>query len=596
MIVLLTLVVIQLISKIIRKRNFDLSLSFLEISILLLYCWIFFTNIIKGISIDETFKQIMIPITLGLLLILIRRISYHYDENYLKQLLIKVIFLLGVYQAVFGTLQYFFDKDSLGIYKTLVTGSIIYPNSYGIFMVISLSCLIVLLRETTGLKHKIFLWSACPLFLFVIFINLSRGAILSGTISACVIYYIWFQAKSKKRISKIQTWSIIVFLFIILSCLFLFFYYLNEASSLGRILIMKITYPMLKEHLYTGIGYNQFNYSFLNYQELFFQNENNLIWAHKAVENGTTNNQFLKCILELGLIGECIFGILWFIIIRRIYILSVHNNFKYGYWFLFVILTLFFLCFLDETFQSVVIIFTFLYIIALIPSKLFVFHITSSILKPTIVLIMSISGICLVQNILKIYQNSFAYKYECLAEYALSNAQYDLAFRNCHEALYIDSTSLTCKTILGRTLIAKSTYEQTIMKNKYHQEGIKLLESVKCQYHSRDLYLALSYGYLKANEYKNSLYYAQKVHKMFPMQARPKLLLGLLYYNQNDKVQSRVYLEDCVNVGERSKRNKTFQINKVANLLLQNLNNSIPFPLINNLELTLSIDSILIAH
>ncbi|MDR2410800.1 MAG: O-antigen ligase family protein [Bacteroidales bacterium] len=592
MIVLLTLIIIQLISKVVQKRKFGISLNLIEIFVFSLYGWIFFTSIIKGISIGETFRQIIVLIPFGLLLILIRRISYHYDEYYLKRLLIKGIFIVGIYQSVFGVLQYFFDKDNLGIYKTLVTGSIIYPNSYGIFMVISLSCLIVLLRETTNLKYKIFLWSACILFLFVIFINLSRGAILSGAISACIIYYVWLQKKSKKKLSKIGQWGIVVFLFTIFSCLFLFFYHLNEDSSRGRMFIMKIIYPMFNEHLFIGIGYNQFKYSFLNYQELFFQNENNLIWAHKAIDNGSVNNQFLKCFLELGLVGGCIFSILWLIIIRCTY---VHYNFKYGYWFFFVILTLFFHCFLDETFQSLVIIFIFLYVIALIPNKLFVFRVNS--LKWPVVLLISLLGMSLVQNILKMYLSSFSYKYECLAANALSNAQYDLAFYNCNEALSIDSTSLTCKTILGRTLIGKSTLEQTLMKNKYLQEGIKYLENVKCQYHDRDLYLALSYGYLKTNDYQNALYYAQKVHKMFPVQARPKLLLGILYYGQNNKAQSKVYLEDCVKACERNNRKNSLQINMMANSLLRKLNDSVPLPLLmDDLKFALSIDSIMIAH
>jgi hypothetical protein len=359
---------------------------------------------------------------------------------------------------------------------------------------------------------------------------------------------------------------------------------------------MKISLPMLKDNFLTGIGYNQYDYEFLNYQEIFFQDKNNAVWAHKATENGTTNNQFLRCFLELGIIGGCIFIVLWLTVLYHVFRVTTQNDFKYAYWFLFAILTLFFHCFIDETFQSLVIVFLFIYIISLFPNKLTIFKIRFGIIRYILVSIIIIIGIFIIKITFKTYQYSYAYKYECLAVHALSYAQYDIAMYNCRTALFIDSASLSCKTVLGRTLIAKSTYEQNILKDKYLKDGIKLLENNKHKYHNRDLYLALSYGYLKIGDTQKSLQYALRVHRMFPTQLRPELLLGICYYSLNKSEESRRYIMDCINRSDGINSTNILQINRVATCLLQESYVSNFNDLMKISELNLSMDSILIAH
>ncbi|MCL6748969.1 hypothetical protein DEM91_10155 [Prevotella sp. TCVGH] len=577
-----------------KKKSFIISVGERELVFSLFVIWIIINSIIKRIPANEISKLIIIFVAFFQIVIATRKITETFDESILERFFIKGLFALGVYQSIFGILQYCFDEDKFHIYKTLVTGSIIYPNSYGLFMVISFSSLIVLIQETSSKRDKIILVMFLPLFLFAIFTNLSRGAIFSAILSLCVIYYLLnFHLKSvkTKSVGK-RVYVISLFLFAI-SVLFLILFNMNIESSYGRIRILRMIYPMLKDNFFTGIGYNNFAYEFLNYQEAFLQKKSNISLGCKAAEISTPNNQFLFLSLELGVVGGLLFFVYFLIILYQSYKKICFSNLKYRMWFLFSVLTLFINSFFDTIFQSIVIIFLFFYIIALIPDSLRVITIKSYVMKCIFLFIFVLFGSVVTVSALKHYRESKSYKYECMADTDLSNAMYESAICNCYICLDIDSTSLRCKSILGRALIARSTSENIMFKKESLKEGIKQLELIKNKYHSRDLYLALSYGYLKIGDNKNALLNAKKVHRMFPDQVRPKLLLGMVYFLQGDCMEAKKYTQACI---KNVQTKKGVDISKVACLLLKDSINKKLAEKLSNSRLTYSFDSIMIAH
>jgi hypothetical protein len=101
---------------------------------------------------------------------------------------------------------------------------------------------------------------------------------------------------------------------------------------------------------------------------------------------------------------------------------------------------------------------------------------------------------------------------------------------------------------------------------------------------------------LKTNDYHNALRNAKKAHGIFPAQLRPKLLLGIIHYSQDEQIKAKTYITECINGSQGNNRTNMLQINQVTSLLLQELNHSNFDTLSKNSELYLRIDSILIGH
>lgn len=541
-------------------------------------------------------QESILYINLGVLLVLFKKALVNHDLCLHRNIFALVLCILGVYQALFGVIQYYFFEDDLGIYKTLVTGSIIYINCYGSFMIIAFSSLLLLIFKNSFIKTRSLLIILIVLFILVIYWNRSRGAILSAAISVIILVFLYlYQNKYNLRLSIIKLCSIYSILILTVVLVFIVLFNLDIESSHGRLMILKISEPMFWDNLWTGIGLNKFDQEYLHYQQLFFQNPDNIGYAYKVAESVTMNNQYLKYFIELGIFGGLIFMLLWIIVIYK----CMFYRKDLGYWFVFVCVILFVHLFFDSLFSSITISSLFIMILSFLPSDYYKVSLDNRVIR-ILFLSIFITLICILYTInIQMYKESKLDKYERLAEMFLQYAKYDYSLYNSRQALAINPSSIQSKYCLGRALIGNSTLNpDSIQRKEDIKEGIELLNEINGKVYYRDYYLALSYGLLKVGQIDNSVKYAILVHEMFREQLRPILLLSIINYCSSNIPLGKMYLDECIQKSQDINKTNYNQIHNFSlkiKMMLDSQPENID-SIMNNQNILLSLDSIMIAH
>jgi len=107
--------------------------------------------------------------------------------------------------------------------------------------------------------------------------------------------------------------SILVLCLLIFSVFFLnHLYHLKKDSANGRLLIAKVSMNMVKDSPLFGTGISGFRTQYLNYQADYFQQHPDSPWANLAGDTENPFNEFLKILVEQGIIGLLLFfGILY---------------------------------------------------------------------------------------------------------------------------------------------------------------------------------------------------------------------------------------------------------------------------------------------
>lgn len=125
----------------------------------------------------------------------------------------------------------------------------------------------------------------------------SRSFVLGYTISIIFVIFSYWRFKVKKQIVFI-TFLTIILVGLLVSYLFKF------DSTLGRILIYKISFNMLKDHYLWGIGGSKFPVEYGNYQIEYFRTGNYTIKELLLADNTTyAFNDYLQFFIIYGIPG-----------------------------------------------------------------------------------------------------------------------------------------------------------------------------------------------------------------------------------------------------------------------------------------------------
>ena len=436
---------------------------------------------------------------------------------------IGLFFISGILQSLMGMAQFLFDKDVHGIYKTLVTGTLINPNLYGGYICISIAAGCVLLYKNRTGKSRYFYMVSLVVMILALLLCRSRGAILSLLLSAGLIISYYFYAVCFKHSlsNRRKILGIFVAMTIVSTSLFVF---LDKSSSQGRLMKMLIGYTMVRDNLFIGIGYGRYADIYPAYQAVFLNKEQNRGFIERANEDGTTNNQYLKFLIEFGIAGLSVFLLFIFLILRKIFTSGyVEDKNPYHLFVVFSVLSITFHMFFDETLRFSVVASIFPLLCAYVPngkninfgkgSVLVVIRKALSTLVIITLLILSV--LCLRQ-----YQTVML---TGRANFFLSAGDFSNAVFFAQRALDSYPLYTPAKIILGRSKIGLGGVSETQIS-----EGIAILQPIRLTSPSRDIYLALSVGYLKSYDLEHAYEYAHKAHELLPNQIRPKIMLYLL--------------------------------------------------------------------
>lgn len=457
---------------------------------------------------------------------------------------IGVFFITGILQSLMGVAQFFFDNDVHGIYKTLATGTLMNPNLYGVYLCISLAAGSFLLYKSRAGRIKYFYIGSLAIMVVALLLCRSRGAILSsllsgGSIVSYYVYAVYFKNRpvTRRKILAVFTAAAIVLISAFVS--------LDKSSSQGRLMKALIGYSMVHDNPFTGIGYGKYAETYPKYQTDFLQKKHNNAFIERANEDGTTNNQYLKFLIELGIVGLLVFLFFLLLILRKIFTPNyVKGKNPHNLFIAFSVLCIIFHMFFDETLRFPVMAFIFPLLCAYVPDrenicigKGFGLAVIRKSLSTIVIVALSLISL--------LYLRQYpAVKSAAKAKLFLSVGDFSNAVFFAQRAIDSNPNNTTAKIILGRSTIGLGGKGP----GSNIADGIAILEPLGYTNPSRDIFLALSVGYFKSHDFERAYEYALKAHKLLPNQIRPKVMLFLLAELTERKEESLVTEEDFMNI------------------------------------------------
>lgn len=272
--------------------------------------------IILGISQCQTiFLPILDNIHIISLFILLSLLNtWEFDNNKIVNYFLFMTIIVLI-MCTWGILQHFhlvkfFFKHPSG------TGSFDNPTGIGIFSAIIFPFCIYLIHNNSK-AIKILAVCASAIIILTIILSQSRTALV-----AILIIGIWymFLVTSRNKYFKVNRY--VFYIIVTLASIILLWgiYNFKIDSANGRLLIWNISWQMFKSNWFFGMGAGTFQSQYMLYQAEFFKSYPNNEFVILMDNVNHPFNEYLKFLIEYGILGSLIF-ISYIILIIR------------GYWF-----------------------------------------------------------------------------------------------------------------------------------------------------------------------------------------------------------------------------------------------------------------------
>jgi len=186
--------------------------------------------------------------------------------------------------------------DPTNLYWRMI-GNFPNPGPLGGFIAILLSLVFHELLQNSIQKKWVKLAAyimIAALMIFVLIKSGSRAAMLSAVIALTILtcYY------------GFKKWKYYKYLLFSLIPIFIFIFFSKGTDSIsGRLLIWKISLLSFFDHPFIGVGYDFFGVEYINFQANYFSKGGSTDEILLAEANMQAFNEFLKFILENGLLG-----------------------------------------------------------------------------------------------------------------------------------------------------------------------------------------------------------------------------------------------------------------------------------------------------
>lgn len=554
--------------KIFKAKKIALSISIIEIFLLVRLIWLVISN--PEILINPKNTIIWYLLILTIYTINVRQIfisCFSANANiYIKNLVYMfhlVMIFLGLIQAFIGFFQFAIkDIETNNMLKTLMLGTIGSANGYGLFIALSMISSFVMYKFYRKITLKVLFFISTIILLIALILNGSRGA-LFGLLSAGVITYILYififnKHRSYSTILKkiwIRIGLIVIAIFCIGGSIWLL-YQINPESAFGRIMIWKISAPMISNHPIFGIGYGNFGIKYLAYQAKYFENLENLKYAYKAADLKQAHNEYFQAFIEGGFIGGGLFLLIcilavWHIIKQLKVDQSSNKIIRYGIFIIFITILIHSL--VDSPLHVSSILIVFYFILGIIPvlNISYTFRIKSFLSKLIITVSFMILIIFIFFNGIKQYNG---YKFWKNGVLEAKQKKWEFALTNYREAITNLSHKGELNFHLGSAMVMSGEYSK----------GIFYLNKSLLNFQDKNIHLSLSYAYLKLKNLELAEKYAKNVLSMFPDHLAPHLLLGEIYFEQGELEKSRYSLLKCINRDTKIHSEHILQISKEA--------------------------------
>lgn len=200
-----------------------------------------------------------------------------FTNKIIPEITYALFIAMGAIEASWGIGQIYGLFDSNHIWYAQ-TGSFYNPGPYAGFLAICLPvCLHTWLRPSTkknSILQRIGLFTTI-LILCILPSTMSRAAWVAACISSTYIITKCNTFLTKEFRNRINQYAKLssIFLVIILTCIFIFFYFIKKDSANGRFLIWKIATQAIIEEPLTGYGWDYVAGAYGDAQEKYFSAE-----------------------------------------------------------------------------------------------------------------------------------------------------------------------------------------------------------------------------------------------------------------------------------------------------------------------------------
>jgi O-antigen polymerase len=535
------------------KSNSGILISVIEILLFIRLAWLILSN--PSIITHQSQLALWIIISLMLLTLWIRNIHSTRQEVFIHWL-IRSVWVLALLQALVGLYQYIsYDVADIASIKTPMIGTIGSPNGFAMFITLGI---LSLFFDSLRYKKQLYKLSAIigmVFFLFAIFLNGSRGAVLSLTVTS--ILYLLLRIKEKLHVENQYYYRKKYFLhtgfiaMLIVSITAIGLYNVDKESSSGRLMVWEMSFPMLTDNPIFGVGFNRYAVEYLNYQVEYFSKPENASLSYKAANLKQAHNEFLQAFFETGIIGGLLFATIWFLPIIFFFTRGPTKKNKETFLPVVLLLVAILIHANVDTVLHVLPISVLAYILlGLIPIQNDSFYLSIKTVRPVAIPLVITLGFYSAFMIDKTIQQYPAYRiWQTGNEYSLK--------RQYNWAIYQFEASLN--NLPGKGELQFHLGSSLVLSGEYSRGLVFLRESLET-YNDRNIYLSMSYGYLRLRDYARAKELAQQALAMFPDHLAPHLLLGEIYYYLGDYNKSKKSLSKCINLQTRIRSNQTEQI------------------------------------
>lgn len=200
----------------------------------------------------------------------------------LKVFLVSIT-LLGLFASGQGVVQGLGFVENKSLFFN-VTGAFVNPQVYGGYLASLLPftmALYYLSGKFPSQRFFSYLSLITTLFLLIaLVLSQARAAWLASMVSAGFFFQSQYNWLGRIKIILTQP-RVFVGLLVTLPILLGLLFFLKLDSATGRLLIWRISLPMVWDNLLLGVGYGQFKIHYLDYQANFFALHEGLVYAEK---------------------------------------------------------------------------------------------------------------------------------------------------------------------------------------------------------------------------------------------------------------------------------------------------------------------------
>lgn len=385
----------------------------------------------------------------------------------------------------------------------------------------------------------------------------SRCGVLA--MSTTILIMLFTETRLKNIIKKHKWVYLLLVLFIIGFTLFL--YFLKKDSANGRILIWNICLKMIKESPFFGYGHNGFRAHYMSFQAEYFMTHDQSAYSILADNINHPFNEYIKLLVEYGLLCFLLVTLLQVLIIR---IILKHSNAKKGLG-LSLISTIFIMSMFSYPFNYIA--FTYIAILILIlalpikelPQKK-VYSIIKYIVRIIIILIASF------------------YIYDCY---------YNIKWARTYKQSLNGDTKNALSTY--KNLMSKISYNPYFLYNysaelnfvKKYSESNNIAKKYIEKLNDYDVQLLLANNYFNLQKYDEAIKKYKTASYMVPSRFVPLGNIMNLYLLKSDTIKAVRVAEEILSKKIKIPSSDIYKIRQEAENLLSNYGKKVEYLKLN---------------